>query len=191
MAVQKIATTTISTLVKEQAFIVDTNILYFIHSGYYSTFDPKKKAYSDFIQKLITNGNKLIISVANLQELLHCIENKEYQLCCNKNNLNKKNPDNTVSNPFSKKDFRANSSLRKSVQKKLQAVLVEIKSSYNLSDCAIVKEQIEDFLKQYDNHRYDPIDFVVVNNMAEDSHVNFITDDSDFTYDSNIHVFTL
>jgi hypothetical protein len=27
--------------------------------------------------------------------------------------------------------------------------------------------------------------------MAEDSHVNFITDDSDFTYDSNIHVFTL
>ena len=124
-------------------------------------------------------------------ELFYGIENKEYLLYCNRNNLNRKKSDGTTENPFSKKDFRANITLRKIVQKKLQSILAELKAVYNLSNCTITKEQVEDFLSQYDNHRYDPIDYFVVNNMRIDSHINFITDDSDFTYDANINVFTL
>lgn len=181
MTVQKISTTNVSTVAKDQTFILDTNILYFIHSGYYSSCDPKNIAYSNFVQKLITNGNQLIISVTTIQELFYGIENKEYQLYCSKNKPN----------AFTKKDFRADGSLRKAVQNKLQVILVELKNSYNLSECTITPSQVEDFLDKYDNHRYDPIDFIIVNNMIEKSYVNFITDDSDFTYDSNINVFTL
>lgn len=191
MSVQKIDTAYVGGSTKAQTFVVDTNVLYFIHSGYYSTENTKNIAYSNFVQKLIANGNKLTISVANIQELFYGIENKEYQIYCNKNNQNKKKADGTTENPFTKKDFRANIILRKLVQKKLQSILVELKETYNLSNCTITKEQVEDFLSQYDNHRYDPIDFFVVNNMVIDSFINFITDDSDFTYDANINVFTL
>lgn len=191
MSVQKIDKVNTSIFTKSQTFVVDTNVLYFIHSGYYSTVNPKNKAYSNFVQKLIANGNTLIISVANIQELFYGIENKEYQIYCNTNNLDRKKADGTIENPFTKKDFRADNILRKSVQQKLQLVLVELKATYNLTNCSISTEQIEDFLTQYDKHRYDPIDFIVVNNMAIDSHINFITDDGDFTYDTNIKVFTL
>jgi len=97
MPVQKIDTANASDFTKTKTFVVDTNVLYFIHSGYYSTADP----------------------------------------------------------------------------------------------CTITKEEVEDFLLQYDKHRYGPIDFFVVNNMVLDSHINFITDDGDFSYDANINVFTL
>lgn len=48
---------------------------------------------------------------------------------------------------------------------------------------------IKNFLRYYENHFYDPIDFITVRYNAGGI-VNFITDDADFQKDLDILVYT-
>ena len=65
---------------EETTFILDTNILYFVHSGYYLPTDPKCICYSNLIQNIMSNGRTIVVSALNVQELLFGIEGKEYKV---------------------------------------------------------------------------------------------------------------
>ena len=64
----------------DTVFVLDTNVLYYVHSGY-SPKNPKDGiTYSNIIQKIMNNGFKIHVSALSVQELLFCIENKEYKI---------------------------------------------------------------------------------------------------------------
>lgn len=65
----------------------------------------------------------------------------------------------------------------------------QILEQYTLVDDEMDVKDVNDFIKSYDTHTYDPIDFAVVNHYSSHCH-NFITDDSDFQSDVNITVYS-
>ena len=68
----------ISTLSKDTQYVVDTNVLYFIHSGY-KVSKHKSTTYSNIVSTILNQGCKLIISTLSVQELLHIIEKKNIE----------------------------------------------------------------------------------------------------------------
>lgn len=182
MSVIKINSFDISNYKDTDVFFLDTNILYYIHSGYYSQTTTEYIEYSNLVQQIIMNHNKVYITSLNVQELLNGIENKEYQIYLSNHGLNKRT--------FTKKDYRNDFSLRAHVKAKLYVVLSEIKSIYSIVDCAITLVHCEQFVNGYESHHYDPIDYFFVQNSCNYNSVTYISADKDFLYDQTIDVIT-
>lgn len=160
----------ISKFDKETVFVLDTNILYFIHSGYYLPDNKKTIKYSNLIQNIIANGFAISVSTLNLQELYFGIENKEYNLYCKLNNINQRK--------YTKKDFRRNLDERENIKNKLLSVSAELQN-YIIKNSSIDNKFLNTFINQYEMHRMDPIDFLLTNNYDINKTI-FITDDKDF-----------
>lgn len=107
MSVTKISNLDISKLDKDIKFVLDTNIIYFVHSGYYNASNQKSTTYSNFIQNLLQQHKTVVVSSLSLQELLFGIENKEYLLYLDRNGIKKEK--------YSKKDFRKDAGERKKI----------------------------------------------------------------------------
>lgn len=171
----------ISKLDKDTLFILDTNILYFVHSGYYLPYNKKTIKYSNLIQKIIENNYKIVISTLNLQELYFGIENKEYNIYCK---LNKKNP-----KKYNKKIFRQNIEERKNIKNKLLSISAELQN-YIIDDSVINNVFLNKFIEQYDIHKMDPVDFILTNNYNINNTI-FVTDDKDFLSIPSLNVLML
>lgn len=182
MGVTKIKDFDFNTISKEISFVLDTNVLYFVHSGYYLPAGKKDVAYSNFIGKISANGNPILVSSLNVQEFMNLIENQEYRLY-----LKSISSD---AQTFTKKDFRRNTTLKSSVKRKLDSAFLQLKSTYCLVDAKVENCQIESFVSDYELHRYDPIDYIMVNNLPKNE-VIYLTDDKDFQFDSEINVVTI
>lgn len=162
-------------------FVLDTNVLYFVHSGYYLPTNRKCIVYSNIIQQLIMSKFSICVSTLSLQELFYGIENKEYKLYCSANSIDTAH--------FTKKQFRNIPTEREKVKNKIEQVMSEI-SVYQLQDGLINSEHIDDFISSYELHKMDPIDFAIVkNNNIEDC--VFVTDDQDFSSLSEINILTM
>lgn len=166
----------------ETTFILDTNILYFVHSGYYLPTDPKCICYSNLIQTLMSDGREIVVSALNIQELLFGIEGKEYKRYLSANCMSK--------NSYTKKDYRKNLAERQNLKTKIKTVIAEISTAYTLVDGQMNCKQINNFADQLETHRYDPIDYILVDNMLAQGNVVFISDDTDFQFDSRIELVT-
>lgn len=182
MSMTKAADFDLKAVTKDTTFILDTNILYFVHSGYYGQSNTKYKAYSNLIQQIITNGNTVAVSVLCLQELFFGIENKEYKIYCSVNNK--------LATVFTKKDFRRDTQQRDRIKHMLAAMLMQIKAAYRIDDAVIKLAQIDAFVADYQTHRYDPIDYIMVSDTALNTDVIYISDDTDFHTDACIRVVT-
>jgi len=182
MPVNKIGSFNLSTLDKTVSFILDTNILYFVHSGYYSSTNSKNIAYSNLLQQIISNGNALFVTSLNLQEFIFGIENKEYELHLNTTGKNRKG--------FTKKDFRKDVTLRAGVHSKVKTALTEIKAAYELCNIDVTTKSIENFVDDYLKYFYDPMDYLVVD-ATNKKDIIYITDDTDFQSDSRVEVLTM
>lgn len=162
-------------------FVLDTNILYFVHSGYYLPTNQKCRVYSNIIQQLMMSKFSICVSTLSLQELFYGIENKEYKIYCRANRLD--------TATFSKKQFRKIPTERAKVKNKIVQVMNEI-SVYQLQDGFIKSEHIDEFVSSYELHKMDPIDFAIVkNNNIEDC--VFVTDDQDFSSLVDINILTM
>lgn len=168
----------ISTLSKDTQYVVDTNVLYFIHSGY-KVSKHKSTTYSNIVSTILNQGCKLIISTLSVQELLHIIEKKEYRIFCDNNGKDPKH--------YTKKDFRQNLVERNKLKAKLQVVLCELSTYYSLDDAEITNVRINDFINAYEMHRLDVIDYFLIKNYDKEKTV-FISDDKDFQSVSEINV---
>ena len=76
MGIVRAADFDLSKYSEETTFILDTNSLYFVHSGYYLPTDPKCICYSNLIQNIMSSGRTIVVSALNVQELLFGIEGK-------------------------------------------------------------------------------------------------------------------
>lgn len=164
-----------------EKFIIDTNILYFIHSGVDISNNKKIKTevkkYSVFINKLLSRGILVSVSFLNLQELFNLIEKKEYEAFCNDKYK------------CSRKDFRKNVNEREKLMNKNKYIYLQINSLYKIIEETTKQKNIENFLNGLKNHIYDPIDYTVVENN-KNIYKNFITADKDFIVDKEINVYT-
>lgn len=167
---------------KETTFVLDTNILYFVHSGYYLPTDPKCICYSNLLQTIVSDGRKIVVSALNLQELLFGIEGKEYNRYLVANGISKKT--------YTKKDYRKNLVERQNLKTKIKTVIAEISTAYNLTDGQINCSQVNNYADQLETHRYDPIDYILVDNMLAQGNIVFISDDTDFQFDNRIELIT-
>ena len=167
-------------------YILDTNVLFFVNSGYhFSESDPKKRKselYSECIGQLKRNDATIYVSVLSLQELFHLVERTEYDFFINQNHLDKKQ--------YSFKKFRANEAERKKLAKKLDQIYQEISCLYTICNANILESHIGLYIKEFDKHRFDPIDYILTKNFDVDSHI-FITDDRDFQCKSEIKVMSI
>lgn len=182
MSVKRIGSFNLGAIDSTVSFILDTNILYFVHSGYYSRDFNKFKVYSNLLQQIMSKGNTLIVTSLNLQEFIFGIENKEYELHLSAMGKTKKN--------FTKKKFRKDAVLRANVQTKVKTALTEIKAIYEFRDVDISIASIDGFVSDYLKYRYDPMDYLVVEATNKEN-IIYITDDTDFYSDSRIEVLTL
>lgn len=183
VSVTKVQDFNISIVPADKKFILDTNILYFVHSGYYLPSDQKSKTYSNLIQQIIRNQNTVLISALSLQELFFGVENKEYDKYCKANGI-------TDKRIYSKKSFRRNMTERAKVQNKMKTILTEIVSVYKIIDGEIKESQVRAFVDEYLTYKYDPIDYMLVDNLFKKDNIIFISDDLDFQADTRIEIIT-
>lgn len=190
--VHNIAQASLTGISPDTRFLLDTNVLYFIHAGYPgrpgSQYSNKCAQYSSFVIDLIRNGFHLYTTAANVQELLHVIENKEYRLYCQRNHLSRSYG---AQNFFSKKDFRGLPSERSRLAQVFSAVVGQIESTYLIFDVSLLEKRVSSFAGTLANHRYDPMDYIVVEDSLSFGRVNFITDDQDFQADTRLQVWTV
>ncbi|MDV0446145.1 hypothetical protein MmiAt1_17620 [Methanimicrococcus sp. At1] len=161
-------------------FFVDTNVLYIVYFEKSEKTEISKKidAYTEFLQKLKQNGNKLYISSLNLQEVLHVIEKEEYKDYCRQKRLRIK-----------WKTYRKNILERQRIKKKLLNAVQQINFNFSITEDSVFCLNILQFVQTFEKHQLDPIDFLVVYPKCltankSNKNFNYITDDSDFKNDS-------
>lgn len=181
MSIIRIKDFNISSISNETTFVLDTNILYYVHSGYYIPSERNYLEYSNLIQQLITNDCCIRISSLSIQELLFGVENKEYRLYLQENSLNEKR--------YTKKDYRKNEKEKKKIHSKLNAILMEL-SLYEQDDSLVSMSFIKDYVNTFETHHMDPIDYIISCNY-DCSKTIFITNDKDFQSISNINILTI
>lgn len=182
MAITKVSDFSISDFPADTTFLLDTNVLYFVHSGYYMPTNPKSQIYSNLLQQLLSNGRKIVLSALNIQELLYGIENKEYELYLQTTHQSRQ--------VCTKKGYRRNPAERAKLFSKMNTVLTELSSTYVCADAIVKCVQIESFVNNLTAHHYDPIDYVLVENYRQNKNIVFISDDKDFQTDGTIDLIT-
>lgn len=170
MSIIKISDFDIATISENTVFVLDTNVLYYVHSGYYLPSDPKGAEYSNLIMDILNNDYTIVVSALSVQELLFGIENKEHLIYCQNNGLSPKK--------YTKKDHRKNASEKLIIKAKLKTVLAEL-APYKLCDSAIHMTSLNNFVDEFHAHKMDPIDYILVNNYDTTKTI-FVSDDKDF-----------
>lgn len=180
MSITRICDFDISSVSKDTVFILDTNVLYYVHSGYSLPSSTECLSYSNLIQNIMSNGYTVKVSSLSIQELLFSIENKEYQLYWRTNGINPKN--------YSKKDYRKDPIHRNNVKSKFKTVLMEL-DLYEKVDAAIELSTINCYVDTLESHCMDPIDYILVEN-CKNTNTIFISNDRDFQSITSIDVIT-
>lgn len=181
MAVTKISSFNISAYPQDTVFVLDTNVLYYVHSGYYLPNSNKSVDYSNVIQIILTHGYSIKVSALSIQELLYGVENKEYQLYCQNHGKNQ--------GSYTKKHFRRDQTQRLAVKRKLETILSELAMSYELEDGVLHFPMLEQFIDTFGTHEMDPVDYVLAHNYDAAKTV-FVSGDKDFQSLTSIQVLT-
>lgn len=180
MSVTRINNFNIGICPKDTIFVLDTNVLYFVHSGYVMPTNAKSLSYSNVIQTILSNGYSIAVSALTIQELLHLVEKKEHELYCSSNSLSPQ--------AYTKKAYRQDMTQRRLLKSKLSTILSEL-SLYKLEDGEIAINVLNQFSKEFDLHTMDPIDYALVKGYDLAKTV-FVSDDKDFQSNSSICVLT-
>lgn len=184
-----ITTLDINSIPLNASFVLDTNILYFLHSGFYTSSSRNAlqiAAYSGFISGLLTRGNKIYVPTLSLQEFLYGFERKSYKLYVSANgySLNPCDPQF-----FSFKQYRALLPERNAVKLNMDRALYEVVALYNFRECYVRLNDIDEMVQKFERHRYDPMDYLTVAECMKYDLENYISDDSDFRHDTSINVY--
>lgn len=180
MAVTKINDFNIGSYSADTVFVLDTNVLYYVHSGYYLPNDTKSILYSNVILTILTSGYAVKVSALSVQELLYGVENKEYLLYCQRNGLN--------SARYTKKQYRSDQTQRACVKHKLTTILSEL-SPYRLDDGSMQVSVLQQFVNSLSSHKMDPVDYMLTQ-CYDPAKTVFISDDKDFQTLTSIQVLT-
>ena len=174
-----IQTFDVSSLSDENIFIVDANVLLYIHCPKVVMCDPNVASeYSKFIGQLMKKNCSIWVSSVNLQETLNVIE----RMCWKRYNKSQKIK-------VKRKKFRAIIAERQKVKKEQTDFLNQIKQIYDIKTDSISQNELTSYTDNLEKHRYDPIDYIISNHYGKSAGI--VTNDADFTYDNNIIVYIL
>ena len=172
-----------SSLCSDDAFVIDTNVLMYIHRPQVEERNIIiAGAYSRFIDALRRRECKLVVSSLNLQEALNAIDSSCWKRY--KEGLSDGHPDKEIS----RKDYRASVAERRKVKAEQGDFLLQIRQFYSIQPECISPGEVMFYYDTLDKHNYDPIDYII---SLHYSTYGIITDDKDFTRDNDIAVYTL
>ncbi len=184
--IHDIRTIDVQNINKEQIFALDTNILYWIHYSKASAPNLRARAYqvseySNFIEKLLENGNRLVTTVLNISELAHVVENSEFRLYNALNGIKLK-----------KKEFRNLSEKRHDYQNEMKTIMLQLRETYKeqIQVIKIDEEIISEFVNQIGENSCDIFDYVIIERLKEKKITNFVSDDKDFIKIDGINLYT-
>ena len=156
---------------KDTVFALDTNVLLWTFYSRTTVLSNQKKVeYSNFIAKLISNGNKIYILGHNLNEMMHVIERNEYEIYIQR-----------ISSKIGLKQFRKNSKYRAFIQNEITLIINQLKSIPNIDlvDSKFLTTDIDRFTTDYLLHQCDFFDFLLID-FCNQHNCAVITDDKDF-----------
>jgi hypothetical protein len=159
---------------QDRSFALDTHILLWaFYSRCAITRAYQKTVYPEFIQSLISNENRLVVTTLNINEMLHFIEKNE---CDIYNNLHGKN--------LSVKRFRQLSEQRIMVQTEAQLILKQLSNipCVSIESLTVENSTIESFIREFTNHNCDFFDYYLLD-YCNRNNLAIITDDADYVND--------
>ena len=164
-----------------ETFLVDTNILLYLHRP---QTDKKEIAgkYSTFVNGLRRIGCTLVVSSLHLQEALNVIDRtcwKRYRDSLKKSGSNKK---------IDRKLFRTMPEERTKVKSEQRTFLRQVVQFYEIKPESVSPDELIHYSDSLDKHYYDPVDFIIALHYYT---FGIITDDQDFTHDTGIDTYTL
>lgn len=162
-------------------FVIDTNILFYIHAHFYSQTEPWKVQYVNFIGRILQSELEIIISTLSVQELFHLVEKKMFELYRDSLQVTDKQ--------INLKNYRNIRTERRNVKAILSSMLNELLACYTIQDTPCSIFDLSGFVTDFDKHNYDPIDYII-SNTSKGHNIYFVTNDKDFLKDTSIHVIT-
>jgi len=156
-------------------FFLDTNVILYLHHPPSATSNHRKAGpYSNFIAKLRQRGCSLRVSSFNIQEVFHVVETLAHDVYQKSSGMN-----------VSRKKFRLQNRYNISVAQ--ASLWNQLKANYCIENAIINQTMLESFIKDYNRHFYDPIDYLFTKNHPT---CNIITSDQDFSSDPAITIFS-
>lgn len=159
-------------------YAVDTNVLYWMHYSRCYGAPYQLSIYPDFIAGLLDKGCTLVTTIYNITELLNLIEKQEYEIF----KLHNQN--------ITKKQFRYLEQERLNVKKELDSVYSQIKTIYQIKEFNVNINQVNEFVNNFDKHKCDNFDYIIIKFLIQNGINNIIGDDYDFLSMENINIFT-
>ena len=168
-----------------EIFCLDTNVLYWYCyprsiEGMHPVRKSEIQAYYDFVDRLVENGNPLVVSVYNVTEFLNVIEKRECEI------YRTLHPEF----PIGVKDLRGMLEERERLAKNMRVGLNNVKETCKIVDQEITISILDKFVDRLEQHKCDVFDFAVLENYIKEENLNIVTDDSDFSTIESIHIFT-
>lgn len=177
--VHKIRRIDISKYGIQDQFFIDANVLYYLVGRDNGNSVKVAEGYSNFIGQLFKQNCRLCVSTLTMQEVLHL---EEKRACARHFKIP------TITGQYLKK-FRANKDERIKVKNMLDNILTMVSEDYKIIDNHVTHDLLKSFVDDYNLHKYDPIDYLLVQcNISKCC--NFITNDKDFQKDINLNIFT-
>lgn len=168
---------TLSAITPKTSIAVDTNILlwtFYDNISYTNVQNYQKNIYPQFLTTvLLDKRNKLYTTISNIFEMFNIIENIEYRIYLEQNNLSEIN--------VKKKDFRKINEERGKLKEKLNLLYKQISTAIQILDSDTNKIFLENYMFNFEKHKYDIYDFSLINTCIKNNIKNVLTDDSDFS----------
>lgn len=168
---------TLSAITPKTSIAVDTNILlwtFYDNISYTNVQNYQKNIYPQFLTTvLLDKRNKLYTTISNIFEMFNIIENIEYRIYLEQNNLSEIN--------VKKKDFRKINEERGKLKEKLNLLYKQISTAIQILDSDTNKNFLENYMFNFEKHKYDIYDFSLINTCIKNNIKNVLTDDSDFS----------
>ena len=177
----------IATIDKKEVFAIDTNVLIWTH--YSKASNPSLRLntyqvndYPNFIDKLLSNGNKIVTTYLNLSELCGVVERNEYRIYKALHGMG---------NNFKIKDFRDVSEARNDYKVELKNMLLEINATYdsNIDIVEVNDKVIKNFSEGIDDHKCDVFDYAIIQYLKSINIYNYISDDKDYSTIDGINLY--
>lgn len=152
-------------------FALDTNVLLWtFYSRISTTREYQKTSYPDFVTSAIANGNSLVVTAFNLNEMFHIIEKNEFDIY-----------EKATIKKITIKNYRKIDIERLKVKKEIELIYKQLISipNINIIGSTVDISDLNNFTYNYNIHNCDFFDFCLID-YCNKNKISIITDDSDF-----------
>lgn len=182
MSIINIATLDLASIPKDEVFLIDTNVLHFLHTDYHQK-NTHSGDYSIFVMDLISSDIKVYTTSGNLQELLNKIIRTEETLYAK--NFKRDHPRAKAFKKLARRDRET----RERIQAIVASTTQQIYNTYTVLQTNLPCKTIDDYIDNFEDLQYDMMDCFIAQTAFENNIHNIITADMDFQCDSRFDIY--